>query len=87
MTPLSQTQKENLKYNLEILKHYRYPKEQCWEAYHFWARGGRGWNRYGLGGTYIMYVLCWYHFREKPNCREWRPPIIMKKLINERLST
>lgn len=56
-------------------------KEQWWQSYQSWARGGNGWNRYSLGGTYINGALAWYQHIYKPGSKEWRPTIIMQAVI------
>ena len=53
-------------------------KHQWYTSYLSWARGGNGWNRYGIGGTYINAALAWYQHIHQPGSHEWRPPIIMK---------
>jgi hypothetical protein len=55
--------------------------QQWQESYQSWAHGGHGWNRYGLGGTYINAALAWYQHIHKPGSKEWRPPIIMAAVI------
>ena len=56
-------------------------RDQWWQSYQSWARGGNGWNRYSLGGTYINGALAWYQHVHKPGCHEWRPPVIMRAVI------
>lgn len=56
----------------------RLTNEQWMQSYLSWARGGHGWNPYGMGGTDINTALAWYQHIYKPGCREWRPKIIMR---------
>jgi len=56
-------------------------REQYWESYQSWARGGRAWNRLEQGGTHIMAALCWYQHIFKPGSHEWRPSIIIRALL------
>ena len=52
--------------------------DQWMESYQSWARGGNGWNRYGIGGTYIHTALAWYQHIHIPGSKEWRPSIVMR---------
>ena len=57
----------------------RYMTQEQWNgAYPSWQRGGYGWNRYRLGGTYIHAALTWYQHIHRPGSKEWRPPVIMR---------
>jgi hypothetical protein len=56
-------------------------KEQWQKSYQSWARGGNGWDRYSIGGTYINGALAWYQHIYRPGRREWRPSIIMAAVI------
>jgi len=58
-------------------------REQWQQSYQSWARGGNGWNRYSIGGTYINGALAWYQHIHKPGCKEWRPKVIMTALLQE----
>lgn len=57
-------------------------KEQWWQSYQSWARGGNGWNRYSIGGTYINAALAWYQHIHRPGSHEWRPSIIMAAVLD-----
>jgi hypothetical protein len=47
-------------------------------SYRSWIHGGSGWNKYQLGGTYIVLALAWYQHIHIPGSHEWRPSIIMR---------
>lgn len=59
----------------------RLTRDQWMQSYLSWAKGGRGWNPFGLGGTDINTALAWYQHIYKPGCREWRPKIIMRAVV------
>ena len=66
------------------LNNYAYrgiTRDQYWQSYPSWIRGGNAWNTIEQGGTGIMAALCWYHHIHKPGSREWRPSIIIRALL------
>lgn len=56
-------------------------REQYWESYQSWARGGYAWDVMGQGGTGIMGALCWYQHIHKPGSKEWRPSVIIRAIV------
>lgn len=57
-------------------------REQYWESYQSWARGGHGWRALHSGGTTTMGALCWYQHIHRPGSKEWRPSIIIRALLD-----
>ena len=57
-------------------------REQYWESYQSWARGGHAWQALRQGGTGQMAALCWYQHIHRPGSREWRPSIIIAALVD-----
>ena len=60
-----------------------FTKEQYWESYRNWYKGGRGWWPLHQGGTGQMLALMWYQHTHRPESKEWRPSIIIKALRAE----
>lgn len=58
-----------------------FTREQYWESYQNWFRGGRGWFPIQQGGSGQMIALMWYQHRHKPGSKEWRPRIIINALL------
>jgi hypothetical protein len=58
-------------------------RDQYWQSYGQWAKGGYAWDQLEAGGTYIMIALMWYHHVHRPGSREWRPSIIIRALVAE----
>jgi len=58
-------------------------REQFNESYQSWNHGGRGWDRYQMGGTGISHCIAWYQHIHKPGSREWRPAMIMRAVLEE----
>lgn len=76
--PLTEVEKKAVH---AYLDQYTFTRPNYEISYHFWAKGGRGWNRtFATGGTYTMRALMWYHHHFKPGSEEWRPSVIMNAL-------
>lgn len=60
-------------------------KKDWWEAYQSWSLGGKAWNEYELGGSYIHTALWWYQYRFHPGSKEWRPSVIICALREQSL--
>lgn len=58
-----------------------FTREQYWESYRSWPKGGSGWNKMHQGGTGIMNALMWYQHVHKPGSKEWRPSIIIAAVV------
>jgi len=58
-------------------------REQFNESYQSWGHGGRGWDRYQMGGTGISHCIAWYQHVHRPGSKEWRPAIIMRAVVSE----
>ncbi len=67
----------------DFLRPMEFTKEEYSHSYRYWKYGGSTWNYYRQGGTYIMKTLMWYHHRNKPGSKEWRPTIIIKAILEE----
>ena len=68
---------------IRFLSAFTHTREQYWQSYSSWARGGNGWQRRlsFFGGTNIMQVLMWYQHIHRPGSKEWRPGIIIQALL------
>jgi len=56
-------------------------REQFNTSYQSWAHGGRGWDRYQMGGTGVSHCIAWYQHVLRPGSHEWRPAIIMRAVL------
>lgn len=56
-------------------------REQFNISYQSWVHGGRGWDRYQMGGTGVSHCIAWYQYVRKPGSHEWRPAMIMRAVL------